>query len=110
MRQDGITGLIRASHNGHVELARLLLDYKADSNLADKVLTPPTPPDSLSRVLSTHTPYCGARQYVPSWRASPVPIHLTKGPLAFVSLASLSSGSFIPRFKRSPSIHLSFSA
>ena len=36
-RQDGTTGLILASMNGHVEVVRLLLDSKADANLADEV-------------------------------------------------------------------------
>ena len=36
-RQDGTTGLIPASKNGHLEVVRLLLDSKADANLADKV-------------------------------------------------------------------------
>ena len=36
-RQYGCTGLILASKNGHLEVVRLLLDSKADANLADKV-------------------------------------------------------------------------
>ena len=36
-RQDGCTGLILASNSGHVEVVRLLLDSKADANLADEV-------------------------------------------------------------------------
>ena len=40
-RQDGTTGLYIASQNGHFEVVRLLLDSKADANLARKVQPPP---------------------------------------------------------------------
>ncbi len=35
--QDGITPAYRASQNGHTEALALLLTYKADITLADKV-------------------------------------------------------------------------
>ena len=44
-RQDGSTGLIRALMNGHVEAVRLLLDSRADPNLAGEVQLPPSPPE-----------------------------------------------------------------
>ncbi len=34
--QAGLTGLVMASMNGHVDVARLLLESKADANLADQ--------------------------------------------------------------------------
>jgi hypothetical protein len=40
--QDGFTGLFLALQNGHLEVVRLLLDSKADANLANKVQ--PLPP------------------------------------------------------------------
>jgi hypothetical protein len=52
--QYGFTGLCVASQNGHLEMVRLLLNSKADANLADKVLPPPS--HSGARVLPTHVP------------------------------------------------------
>jgi ankyrin repeat protein len=42
--QDGSTGLQMAAQNGHLEVVRLLLDSRADLNLAREV----SPPFSLS--------------------------------------------------------------
>jgi hypothetical protein len=38
--QTGLTGLFMASMNGHLDVVRLLLDSKADANLADQVPAP----------------------------------------------------------------------
>jgi ankyrin repeat protein len=35
--QAGLTGLFMASMNGHLDVVRLLLESKADANLADQV-------------------------------------------------------------------------
>ena len=35
--QAGLTGLFTASFNGHLDVVRLLLDSKADANLANQV-------------------------------------------------------------------------
>ncbi len=41
--QGGRTGLIMASEKGHLEVVRLLLESRADANLADEVQPPPPP-------------------------------------------------------------------
>jgi hypothetical protein len=51
--QDGFTGLYLASQNGHREVVRLLLDSKADANLADKVHPFSLPADWLSTHINT---------------------------------------------------------
>jgi hypothetical protein len=38
--QAGLTGLFMASMNGHLDVVRLLLESKADANLADQVPAP----------------------------------------------------------------------
>ncbi len=93
-----------ASGYGQFEVVRLLLDSKADANLADKVLKPhkilPAPQSGV-RVLPTHVPY-GTTLLTPHGNSPlltqgspPSPrIHRTKDPLAPLSLASLSSRSF----------------
>jgi hypothetical protein len=62
-RQDGSTGLILASKNGHLEVVRLLLGSKADPNLADEVRPPASPPPERA---DSHP-----RSNVPSTRTTP---------------------------------------
>jgi hypothetical protein len=42
--QDGAIGLYMAAQNGHLEVARLLIDSRADLKLAREVTCPPAPP------------------------------------------------------------------
>ena len=53
--QDGATSLFIASQNGHLEVARLLLDRGADANAAIQVDRPHTHVQTHSRDANTYT-------------------------------------------------------